>query len=83
MYFQMSLADDRVMLALARTEYHCECDVYVLEEIMRCYNNILLEANVLTLSKFKCCLFLLPMLIHFGLPSLMQQLKQAQETCGL
>lgn len=83
MYFQMSLADDRVTLALARTEYHCECDVYVLEEIMRCYNNILLEANLLTLSKLKCCLFLLPMLIYFGLPSLMQQLKQAQETCGL
>lgn len=65
----MGLADNRVMLALTRTEYHCECDVFVLEEIMRCYKNILLETNLLTLSKLKCCLFLLPMLIYFDLSS--------------
>lgn len=65
----MDLADDRVTLALARTEYHCECDVFVLEEIKRCYKNILLETSLLTLSKLKCCLFLRPMLIHFGLSS--------------
>lgn len=71
-------------LALSSLEDGFECDACVLGQIIDLpvgyFNDILQVANVLLLINLKCFLFLLPVLIPFGLPILLQLLEQAQET---